>query len=128
MDRTLNEALRLLNDYKPKEALLKLSELERQSQQSILLKEQCETLLRQQLLYLLKEVSAANDYKGMEVLVCEYQKFLGIDEYCEVYDDKLSLHKKSEEEKEKEKKDTMLGCVISILFTVVFLFAAIMCS
>ena len=87
MDRIQREATQLLNEYKPKEALEKLSGLQKKSEQSLQLTENCKILLRQQLLYLLKEANNSNDYEEMEVYISEYKRFLGMDEYCEVYDD-----------------------------------------
>ena len=145
MDKILREAALLLNEYKPKEALEKLSELQKKSEKSIQLEENCKILLRQQLLYLLKEADNSNDYEEMEVYISEYKRFLGMDEYCEVYDDKVTLHKnlvaqtrynqKKEqlelEKKKKERKETMyscIGCITSILFVAVLFFLAFMLS
>lgn len=145
MDRIQREATQLLNEYKPKEALEKLSGLQKKSEQSLQLTENCKILLRQQLLYLLKEANNSNDYEEMEVYISEYKRFLGMDEYCEVYDDKVTLHKnlvaqtrynqKKEqlelEKKKKERKETMyscIGCITSILFVAVLFFLAFMLS
>lgn len=130
MDRIQREATQLLNEYKPKEALEKLSGLQKKSEQSLQLTENCKILLRQQLLYLLKEANNSNDYEEMEVYISEYKRFLGMDEYCEVYDDKVTLHKnlvaqtrynqKKEqlelERKKKARKETMYSYIGNLAF------------
>lgn len=143
MDKILHEATQLLNECKPKEALEKLSGLQKKSEQSLQLTENCKMLLRQQLLYLLKEANNSNDYEEMEVYISEYKRFLGMDEYCKVYDDRVAtLHKnllaqevmqrrfdlKKQEKEKQEKREATFGCIIMVLlfplFIIILLFLA----
>ena len=134
MDKILHEATQLLNEYKPKEALEKLSGLQKKSEQSLQLTENCKMLLRQQLLYLLKEANNSNDYEEMEVYISEYKRFLGMDEYCKVYDDKVTLQRKEQlelERKKKDRKETMysyIGCLAFILSAAAAFFFAMILS
>ncbi len=82
MNDIIREATRLLNEYKPKEALLKLSNLSEESVQSLQLKENCKRLYKQQALYLLKEESDSNKIKG---IVDEYREFIGDDKEIQAY-------------------------------------------
>ena len=105
MNDVLLKATQLLNDYNPKEALEKLSGLQNKSEQSYRLIEECKKLLRQQLLYLLKEADEANDYNEMERLLEDYKRFLKEDEFYKSYYEKR-LQKRIEEERwEKEEKE-----------------------
>lgn len=102
MDKVLHEATQLLNDYNPKEALIKLSGFQNPSEQSFRLKEECKKLLRQQLLYLLKEANETNDYNEMERLLKDYKRFLKADKFYKSYHEKI-LQKRIEEKELEEK-------------------------
>lgn len=103
MDKVLREATQLLNDYNPKEALIKLSGFQNPSEQSFRLKEECKKLLRQQLLYLLKEANETNDYNEMERLLKDYKRFLKADKFYKSYHEKI-LQKRIEEKELEEKE------------------------
>lgn len=105
MDKVLHEATQLLNDYNPKEALIKLSGFQNPSEQSFRLKEECKKLLRQQLLYLLKEADETNDYNEMEHLLEDYKRFLKKDEFYKSYYEKILQKRIEEERREKEEKE-----------------------
>ena len=135
MNETLREATRLLNDYRPQEALAKLSELSKQSKSSEQvreLKKNCKKLLKEQYLYQLKEADRENDYKEIELLLNGYKLHHGSDKNFKFYNDKLLLYqKKNEEEKRKQEEiDRNFIRAIILFFVVIgiFVFLAIIAS
>lgn len=107
MNDIIREATRLLNEYKPKEALLRLSDLNEESVQSLQLKESCKRLYKQQALYLLKEESDNNKVKG---IVDEYRRLIGDDKEIQAY---IEIANEISEERKKE------NFVLSIVFLLI---------
>ena len=105
MNDVLLKATQLLNDYNPKEALEKLSGLQNKSEQSYRLIEECKKLLRQQLLYLLKEADETNDYNEMERLLKDYKRFLKADKFYKSYHEKILQKRIEEKELEEQKRE-----------------------
>ena len=108
MNKVLSEVTGLLNDYSPKEALIRLSGLQNMTEQSYRLKEECKKLLRQQLLYLLREAKETNDYDEMERLLKDYTNFLGKDRHYKLYYKEILLERERERENEIEEKNRKL--------------------
>lgn len=132
MNDVLLKATQLLNDYNPKEALIKLSGFQNPSEQSFRLKEECKKLLRQQLLYLLKEADETNDYNEMERLLKDYKRFLKADKFYKSYHEKI-LQKRIEEkeleeqkrEQEEKKKQEEINRNFNRAMLILFFFSAI---
>lgn len=104
MNEVLRKATQLLSDYNPKEALIKLSGLQNPSEESFRLKEECKKLLRQQLLYLLREAKETNDYNEMERLLKDYTNFLGKDRHYKLYYKEILLERERENEIEEKNR------------------------
>lgn len=104
MNKVLSEVTGLLNDYSPKEALIRLSGLQNMTEQSYRLKEECKKLLRQQLLYLLREAKETNDYDEMERLLKDYTNFLGKDRHYKLYYKEILLERERENEIEEKNR------------------------
>lgn len=122
MNEVLREATLLLNDYKPKEALQKLSELNSESEQSLLLKERCKSLLRQQILYLLRELDLSKDNIKIRKLTSDYVNFIGYDDNIAPYINHVKKNESQEEGKKKMTANVVVFSLLGIALIIVLLF------
>lgn len=118
----LREATRLLGNYKPKEALLKLSELKEESERSSQLKEKCKGLLKQQSLYLLKELKTSKDYIGMKGIVYDYKKYIGEDKDIKPYINLIDNYNEEVQNNIDNNANIVVFALIGIAILIVLIF------
>ena len=112
MNNTLREAARLLNEYKPKEALQKLSQLNDKSEKSLQLEKKCKKLLSQQILFHLKELDVSKDNIAFKKHINDYRKFIGEDKSITPY---IKLMKEYEIEQEKDMNTNVYIGIFSLI-------------
>ena len=134
MNEVLQKATKFYEACLPIEALQKLEELKKDSEQSILLKNKCIRLLIQQTPYLLQEHKKNNDIAEIKYLIDKYKKYVGndktISEYCKFYEAYEIECKKQQTEnnikkaRQTEKKAMIIVysiLVLLVLFCLIFI-------